>query len=112
MAVIQFVQGIDEGTVADVRLTRSKSKQDGTAMLRFEGADALADDFTEEITGMYMIDEEGTITTRDVNVKFINGKASAIEATYVMRSPEEWDRFIRFMDRYAEKNGLVQQKKS
>ncbi|RAQ38751.1 photosystem II reaction center protein Psb28, partial [Arthrospira sp. O9.13F] len=24
----------------------------------------------------------------------------------LMRSPEEWDRFMRFMSRYAEENGL------
>ena len=29
-----------------------------------------------------------------------------IEARYMMRSQFEWDRFMRFMDRYAESNGL------
>ena len=32
--------------------------------------------------------------------------AQAIEAKYTMRSGFEWDRFIRFMDRYAEAKGL------
>lgn len=32
--------------------------------------------------------------------------AKAIEAKYTMRSGFEWDRFIRFMDRYAEAKGL------
>jgi photosystem II protein len=53
-----------------------------------------------------MIDEEGEIVTREVKCKFINGKPEALEAVYLMRSPQEWDRFMRFMERYAEENGL------
>jgi photosystem II protein len=26
---------------------------------------------------------------------------------YIMKSPEAWDRFIRFMERYGETNGLA-----
>lgn len=46
-----------------------------------------------------MIDDEGTLSTTDVKAKFVNGKPTAIEARYSMRSQFEWDRFIRFMDR-------------
>ena len=60
-----------------------------------------------EITGMYLIDEEGTLETRDVNARFVNGKPEAIESIYIMKSPEAWDRFMRFMERYGETNGLV-----
>lgn len=38
--------------------------------------------------------------------KFVNGKPDRIEAKYVMRSTLEWDRFMRFMERYAEESGL------
>ena len=55
---------------------------------------------------MFMEDEEGEISTTDVNARFANGKPQAIEATYVMKSPDEWDRFMRFMQNYAEENGL------
>ena len=41
-----------------------------------------------------------------MNCKFINGKATAIEAKLVLRSAFEWDRFMRFMERYAEEQGL------
>ncbi|MGB3532393.1 MAG: photosystem II reaction center protein Psb28 [Microcoleaceae cyanobacterium] len=106
MATIQFSKGIDEPVVPDIRLTRSRNQQEGTATFIFDNPNALADDFTGEITGMYMIDEEGEIITREVKGKFINGKAAALEVLYVMRSPEEWDRFMRFMNRYAEQQGL------
>jgi photosystem II protein len=55
---------------------------------------------------MYLVDEEGELVTRDVNAKFINGEPAGIEAMYAIKSPDEWDRFMRFMNRYAEKNGL------
>lgn len=48
-----------------------------------------------------MIDDEGTLSTTDVKARFVNGKPQAIEARYNMRSQFEWDRFIRFMDRWA-----------
>jgi photosystem II reaction center protein Psb28 len=65
-----------------------------------------ADNSLGEITGLYLTDEEGELTTVDVNAKFINGQPSAIEAKYVMRSTKEWDRFMRFMERYATENEL------
>ncbi|MCL6755527.1 hypothetical protein KBT16_32945, partial [Nostoc sp. CCCryo 231-06] len=33
-------------------------------------------------------------------------RSEALEALYVMKSPQEWDRFMRFMERYAEENDL------
>lgn len=106
MAEIQFSKGITEDVVPDVRLTRSKDGTNGTATFYFEKPRALGNDRTDDITGMYMIDEEGEISTREVKAKFVNGQPEALEALYVMKSVEEWDRFIRFMERYAEQNGL------
>ena len=59
-----------------------------------------------------MVDEEGELTTTDVKAKFINGKPQVIEARFQMRSQFEWERFIRFMDRYSEANGLGFEKSS
>jgi photosystem II 13kDa protein len=106
MAHIQFSKGITEEIVPDVRLTRSRSGQSGTATFIFQNPRALDSSSTEEITGMYLIDEEGEIVTREVKGKFVNGKADALEALLIMKSEEEWDRFMRFMERYAEEKGL------
>ena len=46
------------------------------------------------------------MTTNDVNAKFVNGKPQSIESMIVMQSPAEWDRFMRFMERYSEANDL------
>jgi photosystem II 13kDa protein len=106
MARIQFSRGIDEDAVPEVRLTRSKTGNQGTATFIFENPKALSNSSTEDITGMYMIDEEGELITREVKAKFINGQPAGLEALYLMRTPEEWERFMRFMERYSEANGL------
>ena len=53
-----------------------------------------------------MSDDEGVLSTTDVKAKFSNGKPQCIEARYNMKSQFEWDRFIRFMDKYAAEKGL------
>jgi photosystem II 13kDa protein len=106
MAEIQFSKGVNEEVIPDVRLTRAKDGSTGTATFYFEYPSALANDSTDDITGMYLIDEEGELITREVKAKFINGQPAALEAFYIMRSAEEWERFIRFMERYAEEHDL------
>ncbi len=106
MAQIQFFRGIDEEVVPDVRLTRSRSGNNGTATFYFDKPKAIDPTRTDEIMGMYLIDEEGEIVTREVKGKFINGQAVALESVLVVKSTEDWDRFMRFMERYAESHGL------
>ncbi|MEH2057151.1 MAG: photosystem II reaction center protein Psb28 [Nostoc sp.] len=106
MTKIQFSRGLDEEVTPEVRLTRSRSGDSGTATFIFTNPKILDQGSTEDITGMYLIDEEGEIITREVKAKFVNGKPEQLEALYVMKSVEEWDRFMRFMERYAEENDL------
>jgi photosystem II 13kDa protein len=106
MAHIQFSRGITEEVTPEVRLTRSRTGDSGTATFIFTNPKALDQGSTEDITGMYMIDEEGEIVTREVKARFINGKPEALEAMYLMKSRDEWDRFIRFMERFAQENDL------
>jgi photosystem II 13kDa protein len=107
MAQIQFSKGLTEEAIPDVRLTRSRDGQKGTATFYFDSPAILDRERTEEITGMYLIDEEGEMVTREVKGKFINGKPQAIEATLIITSEDEWNRFMRFMERYAQEHGLA-----
>ena len=102
-------EDLDEKVLPDVRLTRSRDGSTGTATFRFKNPNILDKNTAKEgeITGMYLIDEEGILETRDVNARFINGKPETIESIYIMKSPEAWDRFMRFMERYGDSNGLV-----
>ena len=108
-AYIQFIRGINEKVLPDIRLTRSRDGSTGTATFRFKKANILDKSLAlnGEITGMYMIDKEGVLETRDVSATFVHGKPQAVESIYIMKSPQAWDRFMRFMERYGESNGLV-----
>jgi photosystem II 13kDa protein len=106
MAEMQFSRGTTEPVVPTVKLTKSRSGEQSKASFYFEKPDILMGEVSEEITGLYMLDEEGEITTREVKAKFVNGKPEALEAIHIMNSAAEWDRFMRFMERYSEVNGL------
>ncbi len=105
-AVIQFFRGVDEPVVPDIRITRSRDGRTGQAIFVFEQPQALAPETMGDITGMFMLDEEGMLVTREVNARFVNGKASALEATYTWKSEQDFERFMRFAQRYAESAGL------
>jgi photosystem II protein len=106
-ARLEFIRGIDEPTIPEVRLSRSRTGASGSALFIFDQPSIFqASGDIGDITGLFMEDDEGTLTTTDVKAKFVNGKPQAIEARYAMRSGFEWDRFMRFMDRYAEQKGL------
>ena len=106
MAEIQFSRGVSEDTVPDIKVTRSKTGNSGTATFYFEDPQILSKESSDEITGMYLVDEEGEIVSREVKGKFVNGEARAIEAVLIMKSEAEFERFVRFMNKYAEENGL------
>ena len=98
-AAIQFFRGVDEPVVPDIRLTRSRDGMTGQATFIFEQPNALAPETMGDITGMFMVDEEGELTTRNV-------VASALEATYTWKSEADFERFMRFAERYAASNEL------
>nr|YP_009391537.1 photosystem II protein W [Platysiphonia delicata]ARW59681.1 photosystem II protein W [Platysiphonia delicata] len=108
MAVIQFINGVNETVIPNIKLTRSKDGNTGTATFRFNKPDILKQNMQDkgEIQGMSLINKEGKLITTEVNAKFINGKPQIIECVYLIKGPKEWDRFMRFMEEYAEDNQL------
>ena len=106
---IQFFNGIDENVVPQIRLTKSRDGQAGQAYFRFENPEALLSDNFKEIQGMYLLDEEGQITTREIHIAVSrkNGTYTAIEAIYSWRTERDFNRFMRFANRYAKQNGLA-----
>ena len=105
-AAIQFFRGVNEPVVPDIRLTRSRDGRTGQALFVFEQPDALAPEAMGDITGMFLVDEEGALVTREVKARFVNGKASALECTYTWKTNEDFERFMRFAQRYAESHEL------
>jgi len=105
---IEFIVGVPEPCVPDVSLTRSKDGSTGVATFTFDNPSFLAAASQElgETTGMYLKDSEGTLKSSDVTATFVNGRPRIVKGVHVMRGADEWDRFMRFMERYAEANGL------
>ena len=63
-------QGVKEPSVPDVKLTRSKDGASGTATFTFaEPAVFEASGEMGDITGLYLVDAEGEISTVDVQVR-------------------------------------------
>jgi len=106
MAAIQFFPGVDEPVVPDIRMTRSRDGRTGQAIFVFDQPQALSPESMADIGGMYMVDEEGQMVTRDVNAKFVNGKPAGLEATYTWKTTDDFERFMRFAERYAQANDL------
>jgi photosystem II protein len=105
-AAIQFFRGVDEPVVPDIRLTRSRDGLTGQAFFVFESPQALAPETLGDITGMFMVDSEGEMVTREVKARFVNGKPSALEATYTWKNQADFERFMRFAQRYADSHDL------
>lgn len=101
MARIELTPGTSE-IPTNVRVMRSKAGDRASAVFTF--AEPSTQDF--EVPGMTLSDEEGEMVTRDVRVKFTDGKFKALEAIYSMAGNDEWERFLRFMERFAEANEM------
>ncbi len=111
-AAIQFFRGVDEVVVPEIRLTRSRDGITGQAIFFFDQPEALSPESMGDITGMILIDEEGELSTREVKARFVNGNPSALEATYSWKSEKDFERFMRFAQRYADSHGLGYTKNS
>ncbi|KAK9841693.1 hypothetical protein WJX74_010223 [Apatococcus lobatus] len=110
LAVVEHLSG-GPSSSSDLLQGRSKDGANGTATFVFNQPTVFeASSEFGDITGLYMLDDEGEILTVEVSAKFVNGKPDRIEAVHIMRSPGEWDRFMRFMERYSEDKGLGFQK--
>jgi photosystem II protein len=111
-AKIQLARGIDE-QVSDVKITRSKDGAFSVARFIFNQPKCMGEESgNQDITGLYLIDDEGELISRTVSAKFMNGESTGIEAEYKMRGEAEFQRFLRFMERFAAENGMELNRKS
>lgn len=87
---LEFIRGVEEPNIPEVRLTRSRDGASGTATFIFQNPTVFdASSELGDITGLYMSDAEGTLTTVNVQAMFKNGKPDKIEAVYIMRRRAE-----------------------
>lgn len=98
-----------ETVVPSVSLTRSRDGSTGTATFTFDQPSVLSvNDVWDRglITGLWLRDEEGELVSSDLECVFEYGKPKQLVAIMVLKNRAEWERFMRFMERYAETNEL------
>ncbi|HIK43428.1 MAG TPA: photosystem II reaction center protein Psb28 [Leptolyngbyaceae cyanobacterium M65_K2018_010] len=111
---VQFYEGIAEA-IDNVSLRRNPDTGDRTVLLTFKQLKAIEEfrSFRSQFSkALKMIDEEGVITIEPSGIRFIFGGPEGddlerVECTLTIDREDHWDRFMRFMHRYAEANGMA-----
>ncbi|HBL59035.1 MAG TPA: photosystem II reaction center protein Psb28 [Cyanobacteria bacterium UBA8803] len=111
---IQFFEGISE-ELSNVSLRRNPNSGVRSVLMSFESLKALEkfNSFTKQFTNaLRLTDEEGTINVEPSSVKFIFGGPEGddlerVDCKFEIERQDHWDRFMRFMNRYAEANGMA-----
>ncbi len=110
---IEFFAGLSE-ELTNVSLRRNKSTGVRSVKLGFDKLQALEkfNSFTKQFTGdLRLIDSEGEISVQPSGVKFIFGgdegdEIKGVNCTFEIDQEDHWQRFMRFMNRYADANGM------
>lgn len=110
---IEFFQGVSED-LDGVSLRRNKRTGVRNVLMTFKSLNALEkfNSFTKGSAQILsLIDDEGEILVRPNSLKIIFGgdegnELKRVNCTFEIESDSHWERFTRFMDRYAEANGM------
>ncbi len=111
---IQFYDGISE-QLSNVSLRRDRATGARLAILIFEQLKSIEqfNSFRNRFAGsLQLIDQEGTISIEPAGVKFIFGgpegdELERVECKLEIERDDYWERFMRFMHRYADANGMA-----
>lgn len=111
---IQFYEGIFE-ELSNVSLRRDLATGAHRVVFMFEKMKSIErfNTFRNRFEGVLRLtDSEGEISVEPSGVKFIFGGPEGddlerVECILEIDQADHWDRFMRFMHRYAEANGMV-----
>lgn len=111
---IQFFEGVPE-TLSDVSLRKNRTSGMRSVLLVFQELKSLERfrSYTKRFTNsVRLTDEEGEINIEPSSVQFIFGGPEGddlkrLECKFEIDREDHWERFMRFMHRYAEANGMV-----
>lgn len=115
---IEFFVGLSE-ELFQVSLRRNKNTGVRNVLFVFKQLKAIErfQSFTTRTYGdLRLTDEEGVISVQPSSMKFIFGgdegdELQRVECGFELDRQDHWDRFTRFMNRYAEANGMGYQDK-
>ena len=98
---IQFIKGKDELVIPEIRLFRNIDGKKGYVIYKFREPKTITIDNLNSIQKMHLIDKEGEISTRKIDVSISDYNIKEVNSTYNWKSENEFDRFMRFAKRYA-----------
>ena len=110
---IEFFVGLSE-ELSNVSLRRSKQTGIRNVLLIFDKLQSLEkfQSFTQQTYGdLRLIDSEGEISVKPSSLKIIWGgdegdELKQVRCGFEIQEDNHWERFMRFMHRYAEANGM------
>ena len=98
---IQFIKGKNEEDIPEIRLSRSHDGKKGHAIYIFYKPTSITIDNFKSIHKMYLIDEEGELSTRKIDISISENIIKEVKSTYNWNMGKEFERFMRFSERYA-----------
>ena len=98
---IQFVKGENEKDHPEVRLFRNLDGKKGKAVYTFYKPSTITLKNFKSIQKMHLIDSEGELTTKKIDLSISENNISEVKSTYNWNSEHEFERFMRFSLRYA-----------
>ena len=98
---IQFVKGENEKGHPEIRLFRDLDGKKGKAVYKFFNPKTITLKNFKSIQKMYLIDKEGELLTKKINLSISENHIKEVTSTYSWNSEEEFQRFMRFSNRYA-----------
>ncbi len=112
--LIQFFEGLSEG-ISDVSLRLNRSSGTRIVLFTFDKLNAIErfNSYTKRFSNsMCLKDAEGEIQIEPDSMQFIFGGPEGddlkrVECKFEINREDHWQRFMRFMNRYAEANGMV-----
>ncbi len=101
LVAIQFMKGKNEKDLPEIRLFRSLDGKRGKVIYKFYNPTTITIENFNLIQKMYLIDEEGELSTRKIDLSFSDNNITEVKSTYNWDSEKEFERFMRFAKRYA-----------
>ena len=98
---IQFVKGKNERAHPEIRLFRNLDGKKGQAVYKFCKPKTINIENFKSIEKMYLIDEEGELSTKKIDLSISEDHKIEVKSTYNWNSEKEFERFMRFSVRYA-----------
>ena len=98
---IQFIKGENENDLPEIRLFRNLDGKKGHAVYKFNKPSTITLENFDSINKMYLIDDEGELSTRKIDLSISEEKIMSVKSTYNWNSEKEFERFMRFAKRYA-----------